>query len=187
VELITGIMYLALFLRYGVTVEFLMSIYIMSVLLVVFFIDMDHKIIPNGLVIAGIIGGLPFVVYNFFIPVHIYGKSNWWEPFAGIIPGTVFLLIVMLAGYFIYKSDEVMGMGDVKIFIPIGLFLGWRLCVIALLASVVSGGLIGLVLMISGRKNRKDTIAFAPFITAGTFIALMWGHDLINWYFNRLG
>jgi leader peptidase (prepilin peptidase)/N-methyltransferase len=74
-------------------------------------------------------------------------------------------------------------MGDVKLMAPIGLFLGWKLCLLALLLSIISAGLTSLVLIIFGFKKKKDTIPFGPFIVAGTFTTLMWGFDILNWYF----
>jgi leader peptidase (prepilin peptidase) / N-methyltransferase len=186
VEILTGTVFLLLFHRYLLTVEFVMSAYIMSILIIVLFIDADYGIIPDKLVIAGILGSIPFIVYNIFVPVEIYGDSKWWAPFAGIIPGTVFLLIVMIAGFFIYKTDDAMGMGDIKLFVPIGMFLGWRLCIAALLTAVITGGVTSLILIASGIKKRRDTICFAPFIAIGVFAALMWGYEFIEWYFIRM-
>jgi leader peptidase (prepilin peptidase)/N-methyltransferase len=100
----------------------------------------------------------------------------------GILPGSGILFFVALIGLIIYKSDEAMGMGDVKIFAPIGIFLGWKLCFLALLISIVFAGVFSLLLILTGVKKRKDTIPFGPFIVAGTFVTMMWGTEILNWY-----
>lgn len=185
-ELLTAVIFSALFFRYGFSMAFFAYAFLMTVLIAVFFIDIDHRIIPNGLVITGMAGGLIFAVYNMFMPLaDVFGDDKWWTPFAGLIPGTGFLLLTALLGALIYKTDDAMGMGDVKLMAPIGLFLGWKLCTAALFISVAMGGIISLILMLTGIKKRKDTVAFGPFIVVGAFITVMWGWNLINWYFTR--
>ena len=161
--------------------------YIMSILIAVFFIDARHKIIPNELVLAGLVGAVPLMLYNAFNPLEFYGYSKWWSPFLGMLPGTGFLFLVALAGLVIYGSDEAIGMGDVKIFAPIGIFLGWRLCTVALLVSIIAAGASGAVLLASGARKRRDTVPFGPFIVIGTFVAFMWGQKILEWYIGRLG
>lgn len=183
VELLTAVVFTALFYRFGFSAAFLAYSYLMTILIAIFFIDIDHRIIPNGLVIAGLIGGIAFFIYNCFYPqAGIFGDDKWWTPLAGLLPGSCFLLLVAIIGSLIYKSDDALGMGDVKLMAPIGLFLGWRLCMEALLLSVVLGGVLSLLLMISGLKKRKDTIAFGPFIVIGAFVTVMWGWKLISIY-----
>lgn len=183
VELLTALVFLSIFLKYSVSVEFIMFSFLMSVLIAVFFIDIDHRIIPDELVITGLAGGAAVIVVNLFHEISIYGDRLWWNPIAGILPGSGLLFLIALLGLVIYKTDEAMGMGDVKVFAPIGIFLGWRLCTLALLLSVIAGGLSGIILIIAGRKKRKDTLPFGPFIVAGTYVTLMWGWDIIRWYF----
>lgn len=183
IELLTAVIYTVLFLKYGFTIPFIAFVFLMSILIAVFFIDIDHRIIPDELVIAGIIGGVILLVYNYFKPlVEIFGDDRWWTPVAGFFSGSGFLLLVALLGLFIYKSDEAMGMGDVKLMAPIGLFLGWKLCLEALFISVVLAGFISVLLILLRIKNKKDTIPFGPFIVTGTFLTIMWGWDILNWY-----
>lgn len=183
VELLTAVIFTALFYKFGLSVPFAAYAFLMTILIAVFFIDIDHRIIPNGLIIAGLAGGMAFFAYNLFLPrPEIFGDSKWWTPLAGILPGSGFLLIVAIIGSLVYRSEDALGMGDVKLMAPIGLFLGWRLCLEALLFSVVLGGVLSLLLMLLGLKKRKDTIAFGPFIVIGTFITVMWGWKLFLLY-----
>ena len=78
-----------------------------------------------------------------------------------------------------------MGMGDIKLFAPIGLFLGWRMCILALITAIVLAGISSLILMLTGTKKRKDTIPFGPFIVLGTLISMLAGWDILIWYFGR--
>jgi len=186
VELITAAIFIALYYKFGLSAPFFAFTYLMAILIAIFFIDIDHRIIPNGLVLAGLAGGLAVFVYNCIRPMpEVFADTKWWTPLAGLLPGTVFLLVVAIVGSVIYKTDDAMGMGDVKLMAPVGLFLGWRLCLIALFISVILGGVLSLLLIVTGIKKRKDTVAFGPFIVAGTFITIMWGWDLLYWYLGR--
>ena len=182
VELLTAGAFVALYHKYMFTVDFLAFAYLLSILAAVVFIDMERRIIPDELVIAGLIGGIPVIVYNIFFPMKIYLDGKWWNPLLGIIPGVGFLLVAAVIGMLIYGTDDAMGMGDVKIFAPIGIFLGWRLCMAALLMSILLAGMTSFFLMVSGAKKRKEAIPFGPFIAAGAFIAIMLGTDIIKWY-----
>lgn len=186
VELLTALVYLALYLRFSWSIEFIAFAFIMSILIAVFFIDIDHKIIPDELVIAGIIGGAALIVYNIFAPFDIFKDRMWWNPVIGAFAASIFLFLVALLGSVIFKTDEAMGMGDIKLFVPIGIFLGWKICLVALMFSIVLGGLTSIILLVLRKTTRKATIPFGPFIVIGTFIAIMYGWNILNWYLGYL-
>lgn len=180
VEFITGCVFLALFHKFKLSVDFFAAALLMSVLIAIFFIDIDHRIIPDGLVIFALISGVPLVIYNLFKEVWIYGDRNWWTPLVGIISASGVFLLIALIGIAIYKSDDAMGMGDVKLFAPIGMFLGFKMALLALLISVVIGGLFSLLFMMLKVKGRKSTLPYGPFIVIGTFITYLYGWDIFN-------
>ncbi len=183
IELLTAVVFVALLHKYGISVPFFAFAFLMIILIVVFFIDIDHKIIPNGLVIVGLAGGILLFVYNCLSPMpEIYGDNKWWTPLAGLLPGSGFLLLVAILGSLLYKTDDAMGMGDVKLMAPIGMFFGWKLCLVALFVSVVLGGVVSLMLMVFRIKKRKDTVAFGPFIVIGALVTILYGWDMANWF-----
>lgn len=186
VQLITGAVFVLIYSKYGMTAEFFFFVYIMIILIIMFFIDLRTKIIPDELVIAGLAGGLVAFTYNIFIPLEIYPSTSWWEPLIGILPGSGVLLSITVLGMIIYKSDEVMGMGDVKIFAPVGMFLGWKMCMLTLVVSMFVGGITSIILVLFRIKKRKDTIPFGPFITLATLIVILFGKDIWGWYFFRI-
>lgn len=185
VESLTGIVSVVLFNKYSLTVSFVAFLFLTYILIVIFFIDLDHQIIPNELVIVGLIGGAILFFYNLFLPFQIYADNHWWNPLLGLVVGSGFLFVVSLIGSAIYKGDEVMGMGDVKLFAPIGLFLGWRMTLLALYISVLIGGSSSLMLIFLGKANRKSMIPFGPFIVIGVFVTIMWGWDIAHWYISK--
>lgn len=182
VELLTGLVWLTVYLKFGFSIEAAAFIYLFSILIAVFFIDIDHMIIPNGLVLAGLIGGLLVFVCNLFQPFSLYAPAKWYAPLVGMVSASGVLFIVALIGLLIYKNDGAMGMGDVKIFMPIGLFLGWKLALLSLFLSIMAGGIISIFLLVFRIKDRKSAIPFGPYIILGTFIAVFFGNSLLNWY-----
>ncbi|MDR1439597.1 MAG: prepilin peptidase [Clostridiales bacterium] len=107
-----------------------------------------------------------------------YGSASPMAPLLGLIPGAAFFLAIYIIALLFFKSDRAIGMGDVKLFIPVGLILGLRLCLIAVFASVFLGGLCGGALILVGRKTKKDSIPLGPFIAIGALAALA------GWRFN---
>ena len=67
-----------------------------------------------------------------------------------------------------------------------GLFLGWKLSLVALFLAVVTGGFYGIYLLAAGKKGRKEHFAFGPFLCAGMFLAYFWGTPLLDWYLGLL-
>lgn len=182
VELLSGILSVVLYFRWGWTIDLIAFLFLTYVLIAVLFIDAEHMIIPDELVIAGLCGGGVLLIYNLFRPFQIYADRSWWNPLLGLVIGSGFFMAVLLIGTALYKSDEVMGLGDVKLMAPIGLFLGWRMTLLALFISVVLGGFFSIVLILMGKATRKSVIPFGPFIVLGTLISILWGWKIVHWY-----
>lgn len=186
VELLTAVIFAVLAMKYALQFEFFAYAFLMAVLVAVLFIDLEHLIIPDELVLAGLAGGAAVIVWNLFRPMAIYGDTHWWNPVVGMLTGSGVLFLVALVGMWIYKSDEAMGMGDVKIFIPIGMFLGWKMALLALLLAILISGVTSLILLLFRIRKMKSAIPFGPFIVAASFIVLMRGWELLAWYMGRV-
>ncbi|HEY9059811.1 MAG TPA: A24 family peptidase [Pseudobacteroides sp.] len=170
-----------LYLKFDFTIQFFAFLYLMSVLIAVFFIDMDYYIIPDDLLFAGLGGALLVFVYNLFYEFPIYMDRAWWNPVLGGASVSLVLLLIGIVGLFIYKT-EAMGLGDVKLFIPIGIFLGWRMVIVSFILSAIIGSLISIVMMIIRRKKLREAIPFGPAIVLGTLATILYGTDILNWY-----
>ena len=173
VELLTGLIYLIIYLIYGLSIQTLVYIILSSALIIIAFIDLNQQIIPDVISLPGIVIG--FIV-SFFVPYISFVDS-----ILGIVVGGGIILIIGLGGSVIYKK-EAMGGGDVKLSAMIGAFLGWRYIIISLFLGFFLGALIGIILIIMKIKKREDVIPFGPFIILGSFITLLWGEKIISWY-----
>ena len=77
-----------------------------------------------------------------------------------------------------------MGFGDVELVILMGLLLGFPNILVALFLAFFFGAIIGLISMLLQKKGMKSEIPFGPFLIAGTFMAMLWGPEIVNWYLN---
>lgn len=179
VEIVTALEFIIIYKNYGVSFEFLALAFLMSLMNIIFVIDLVNFIIPNKVVIVGIIGGVFVQIYHFIYGYKVYLSEFKYSGIVAVGIITFIMILIFAIGYLIYKSDGAFGMGDVKIFIPIALFLGWELTLLAFWLSIVLSGIVSLLLLLLKKVNRKSAIPFGPFIAIGVFISSMIGQYII--------
>jgi leader peptidase (prepilin peptidase)/N-methyltransferase len=144
-----------------------------SSLLIISFIDLDHRIIPDEISLTGIIVG---VAASFLLK----GVSPL-SSLAGVFLGGGILFLVAF-GYEKVAHKEGMGGGDIKLIAMIGAFIGWKGIPFVILVSSLIGAIIGITFMIIEKKDTKFAIPFGPFLSLGAVIYLFVGPELITWY-----
>lgn len=173
VELLTGVLTLLLFLRFGLSIPFLIYSLLTAALIVITFIDFDHQIIPDEISLPGI--GLGFLA-SFFLP-----ESSWLASLLGIVAGWGSLALVFYV-YLWLTGREGMGGGDAKLLAMLGAFLGIKAVPFIIFASSLVGSIVGLTLMALQRKDRYLAIPFGPYLAMGAVLYIFYGTWLINWY-----
>ena len=173
VEFFTGLIYLIIYLLYGLSIQTLVYIILSSALIIIAFVDLNEQVILGVLSLPGIVIGL---ILSFFVPYISFINSA-----LGVAVGGGIILIIRLAGSLIFKKES-MGLGDIELAAMIGAFLGWRYIIISLFLGFFLGALAGIILILSKIKSREDAIPFGPFIVLGSFITLLWGEKIISWY-----
>ena len=166
VELLNAILYVLLYLKYGFTIVTLLYCLIVSLLIVVTFIDLKYKIIPDSLNIVGAILGILFIIFDKMFFNRLLGST------IGLI---LFLGIALIT--------NAMGGGDIKLMAVLGLVFGVKGILFITLFSFVIGAIISLILIGLKIKGRKDEIPFGPFISLSALIYMFYGIEIINWYF----
>ncbi len=170
VELTTGLLSLALFMRYGVHPNYFTLLTFCASLLVVVFIDLDHKIIPDIISLPGIAVGLGLSLFP-FSPV------SFLESLLGVFLGGGALYLVG-AAYQWLRGREGMGGGDIKLLAMIGAWLGWRSLPFIILISSFSGTILGGGTLLLARRKLSETIPFGPFLVLGTLLYLFFEREI---------
>ncbi len=177
VEVVAGIIVLLIWIHVSsssaaseegalVVLEFLGDVVFGLMMLAIFFIDLEHRIIPNAITYPGLVLGLLLAI----------PQGRLLEAAASAIgAGGAFLLIAVL-------SRGGMGGGDVKLAALMGAFLGWPTIAVALMLAFLLGAAAGLLLLVLRRGTRKTAIPFGPALAVGAVIALFAGTSLLQWY-----
>jgi len=174
-------------------VEFLNIIYyftIASLLIIIFVFDLKHYIIPDKVVFPAI--GLVFLyrVFEFFGFGVLLGELGELgirnlEALSNPLLSAI-LAAAFFASIFFVSKGKWLGFGDVKLAFFMGLFLGWPNILVGLFTAFILGGIMGIGLIVSGKKTMKSQVPFGPFLVAGTFIAMFLGNKVVEWYLNLL-
>lgn len=179
VELLTGLMAMACFLRFGLAPPAIIYFLLCAALIVVTFIDIDHQIIPDVISLPGIPIGLGLSV---FLP-----QLRFVDALLGVLIGGGSLYLVAWL-YATLKGIDGMGGGDIKLLGMIGAFIGWQGVLFTIFIASVSGTAAGIAQMAAKRHlDGKLRIPFGPFLAIGTMVYVFYGQALIFWYLRFLG
>lgn len=187
VELLTAVcfLYISLAFAHALPMMIVALIFFCS-LIVVFFVDLEHQIIPDEISLGGIaFGVLASVAYP-----PIQNAASHYLAFArslgGLVTGGALFWLIRIIGGRIFKK-EAMGFGDVKLMAAIGALLGPSLVLLAAFLAALIGSVIGLTLIAIGRAELGSRLPFGPFICLGAAAAFLYGHRFIAWYLSLMG
>jgi leader peptidase (prepilin peptidase)/N-methyltransferase len=180
VELLSGALALLVYWRFGFGWEFGTVILLAYVLVVLSFIDLDMRILPDRITLPGIAVGL--------VLAPLTGLTTLPSSLTGVAVGGGALFLIGLIGDAVFRKES-MGGGDVKLAAMLGAFLGWRAVIVALFVAFLAGAVAGIGQMAMRRPPREadgeqwdHTLPFGPFIALGGLLAALWGETLIAWY-----
>ena len=188
VELISALLFLAFFMRYGLSYNFFFYLVLASALIIASFIDIKHRIIPDEVSVGGlIIGFILSSVRGFNLNPLVFSFKPLLSSLFGIIIGAG---IIYLTGwlfdlvYFkLFKNPpingetESMGMGDVILLAMIGAFLGWPRTVLTFFIAPFFGAVIGIVTLIT---KKEHTIPYGPFLSLAALISIFWSDKILR-------
>ena len=185
-ELLVGIMFLAIWFKVNYYHEYLSILipYFIATSLVVttFFIDLKHFIIPNETTYTTMVAGL---ICAAVLP-ELWPATVWWQALlqSAICMVVAYVLLVCFAfvGKKVFKQ-EALGGGDVKYMTAISALLGLKCAFFTLLIGSLFGTIVGVAIMILQKKDGKTTIAFGPYLAVATYIWILAGETITQWYF----
>ncbi len=183
VEFFNAALYIFVLSKFSHTSPWVVPVYFLFVssLIVIFFIDLDHQIIPNGITLPGI----PIAI--------ILGSTILPDPFSraeflgykasitGFLAGGGFFYLAAILGKAILKKDA-MGGGDIKMMAMVGGVLGWKGVILTTFLGSLLGSIIGISVIILKGREWGSKIPFGPYLAAGALVTLIWGEEIFSWY-----
>ncbi len=173
VELLTGLIFLSIYLKFGITLDFYVYTAFLCLVVIITFIDIDFQIIPNILLLIGLIPAvIPMLTGGLeLVPRYLIGMVGFGGGF----------YLLGLVGKLVFKQ-EAMGMGDVKYAAVFGLLLGWQLALVATGVAFLSSAVLIIVLMPFRKIGFGQRLPFGPFLSFGVLAAVLAGDRIIHWY-----
>lgn len=171
VEVLTAVMALLVYWKFGLTLKFLAAFIFVSALILITFIDIDHQIIPDVIT-------LPGIPICFCMAIFIM-KLSFMEALLGVLIGGGSLYLIALI-YELVTKREGMGGGDIKLLALLGAFLGWKSLLFILLVSSLVGAVFGISVMMIKGSDMKYVVPFGPFLSFAAVAYLFVGEYAVN-------
>jgi leader peptidase (prepilin peptidase)/N-methyltransferase len=172
VEALTGLVFLTAFELYALTPLLAVRLLFACAMIVLFVIDLQHRILPNVITVPGVVVGFA---------VSLWLPPGWLSSSLGLLLGGGVLFLIGEV-YYRTRGVEGMGMGDVKMLAMIGAFLGWPLMLLTLILATFSGAIVGLAMIVSGRGGAKAALPFGTFLAVGALVSAVVGQPIVDWY-----
>ena len=178
VELATGILTAVVVWQLGFTPQALAGIFFTWALVALTGIDFDKQLLPDSITLPLLWAGLLVNICGVFVPLQ--------DAVIGAIAGYLALWGV----FHIFKlitGKEGMGAGDFKILAAIGAWFGWQILPLVILLSAAVGALAGITWTLISGRDKNLPIAFGPYLAGAAWIAMLWGEQIMAWYFRVSG
>jgi len=188
VELLTALLMVALFERFGLNYNFFLYMVLLWGLIIATFVDISHRIIPDEVSVGGLIigfimvsiRGITFDPFKFsFVPILWSLKGIIAGGGIIYLTGAIFDLVYfkLLKRPAINGETESMGGGDVKLLAMIGAFMGWKLALLTFFLAPFLGIVIGVINLVT---KKDHTIPYGPFLSIAALLSLFWGSRIIQ-------
>ena len=172
IELAAGALAVLWYGQFGLSILFASRLLFAFALLVLFVIDLQHRILPDVITLPGVLVGFAF---------SLFGPPGWLDSLIGLLAGGGFLYLLAEAWWLI-RHEEAMGFGDVKMLGMIGAFLGWQLMIFTLMFASLMGAVVGLAIIAAGKGDRKSQLPFGTFLALAALAACIIGTPVVEWY-----
>jgi leader peptidase (prepilin peptidase) / N-methyltransferase len=177
-ELVTGLMTLALACRFDLSLALLGAALFTWALIALTMIDVDHQLLPDDITLPLLWLGL------------LFNLDSTYASIADAVLGAIVGYLSLWSIYHVFKlvtGKEGMGYGDFKLLAALGAWLGWQMLPEVILMSSLVGAICGLALMLVKRRGREIPIPFGPYLAVAGWLALLWGDGTYGSLFARFG
>ena len=175
VELFTGFVLAVTAAYSGDAINAIYAILFTLCLITLAGIDVNEKLLPDQIT-------LPLLWIGLFANIN-----GTFAPLPDAVTGAIAGYLSLWSLYWVFKlvtGKEGMGYGDFKLLAALGAWLGWQMLPLIILISSAVGAVIGIAAILLGGQDRDLQIPFGPFLAGAGWIALLWGDNIINWYFS---
>lgn len=179
-ELVGGILFLLAFLSYKSSFDLLFILPIISLLIVIAMIDLNHQIIYDWSWILLLVFTIAYILYK-----NLISKTIPWDNLIGALIGFVSFLLIKIIAKLIAKK-EALGMGDVILMGVAGLLLNYKVWLFALMVGTLLGTIVEVLFIIFKKRKRSEPVAFGPYLVVGILTGLLFGEQIINWYLSMV-
>ena len=176
VEAATALLFALAYLRFGLAPTLPVYSFYLAVLLLVFVIDLRHRLILN-------IVTYPAAIIALVLAAVTPGLSLPSAAFGGLIYGGFFALLYLVAAL-LYRRGDALGMGDVKLAFVIGIMAGLPRGIVALVLGVLLGAVSAVFVLAAGR-SAKSAMPYGTALGLGAMVALLYGDLLAVWYIGQ--
>jgi leader peptidase (prepilin peptidase)/N-methyltransferase len=183
VELLSGVTLLVLWHAFGPTLELVVAVPFTLAMLVLFFTDLDHQLLPDAVTLSGLVVGLALAWFNPFLAGDGWGRV--WQALAGAALGSGILWGIG-AIYGRLRNVEAMGMGDVKMMAMVGAFAGPYGVLFTIFGASLVGAVVGLMLIPLRGRSLQSTLPFGCFLAPAALAGLLIGRQAVEAYFGML-
>jgi leader peptidase (prepilin peptidase)/N-methyltransferase len=178
VELMTGVLSAAVVWHFGATLAGAGALFLTWGLVALAWIDIDHQILPDAIVLPLLWAGLLLNIPGVF--------TDLGSAVIGAAAGYLSLWLVYHA-FRLLTGKEGMGYGDFKLFGLFGAWLGWQLLPLIILLSAAAGALVGVAAMFAMGRDRNVPIPFGPYLSIAGWVAMLWGDRITSTYLRFAG
>ncbi len=177
VEFISGLLFLLVYLKFGMNINFFIYVLFVVSMLIMGFIDIDTYLISDVIVLPGIVLGLACSAAFPQMHCDLTRAESVLYSLAGIFLGAGLLLFLGIVGKILFRK-EAMGGGDVKLLAMIGAFLGWKSVFMTIFFSSLFGSIISITLILLKKKTMEDYVPFGPYLGLGAVISMFYKGSL---------
>jgi leader peptidase (prepilin peptidase)/N-methyltransferase len=174
VELLTGLLWLGLAVLGGPSLQTLVSMILVSALVVLSLIDLEHHLLPDAITLPGIALGLAAS----FLPGSSIGPLSA----AAAAAGGWLAFAAVARAYERTRGIEGLGQGDWKMAAMLGAFLGWQKMLLTVLFASIAGTVVGLFLMALRGRDMRYALPFGTFLGVGAILVMFFGDPVLDWY-----
>lgn len=187
-EIFTALLFCGVAYRWGITVEGFKWTVFCCLMIVLFWTDLETRLLPDVLTLGGIVAALLFALAvparNFLVDLFLpqlspVFSSELATASAGLLLSVPFLLFSETYAWI--RNITPVGLGDIKLLALLGAFLGLQRGLLALTVGSTAGAIIGLsYIWATGKSAKTEALPYGSFLCAGSIIVLFWGPEMFS-------